>query len=43
MVHKGAIENFQIGKAITVSDGKDVCLLSTGNMLPEVIEAAHKL
>jgi len=43
VVHKGPIENFQIGKAITVSDGKDVCLLSTGNMLPETIEAADKL
>ena len=43
VVHAGRIENFQIGKAITVSDGTDVCLLSTGNMLPEVIEAAHKL
>jgi transketolase len=43
VVHAGTIENFQIGKAITVSDGDDVCLLSTGNMLPEVIEAAHKL
>ncbi len=43
VVHAGSIENFQIGKAITVSDGKDVCLLSTGNMLPEAIEAARKL
>jgi transketolase len=43
VVHTGPIENFQIGKAITVSEGSDVCLLSTGNMLPEVIEAAHKL
>lgn len=43
VVHPGPIENFQIGKAIAISDGKDVCLLSTGNMLPEVIEAAHKL
>jgi transketolase len=43
VVHAGPIENFHIGKAITVSDGKDVCLLSTGNMLPEAIEAAHKL
>ena len=43
VVHAGSIENFQIGRAITVSDGKDVCLLSTGNMLPEAIEAAHKL
>jgi transketolase len=43
VVHAGPIENFQIGKAIPVSDGKDVCLLSTGNMLPQAIEAAHKL
>jgi transketolase len=43
VVHPGRIEHFQIGKAITVFEGEDVCLLSTGNMLPEVIEAAHKL
>jgi transketolase len=43
VVHKGPIADFQIGKALTISEGKDVCLLSTGNMLPEVIEAAHKL
>ena len=43
VVHAGSIENFQIGKAITVSDGTDVCLLSTGNILPEAIEAARKL
>jgi transketolase len=43
VVHGGPIGNFQIGKAITIADGKDVCLLSTGNMLPEVIEAAHML
>jgi transketolase len=43
VVHKGPIADFTIGKAITISEGSDVCLLSTGNMLPEVIEAAHKL
>ncbi len=43
VVHKGPIADFQIGKAITISEGSDVCLLSTGNMLPEAIEAAHKL
>jgi transketolase len=43
VVHAGSIDNFQIGKAITVADGNDVCLLSTGNMLPEAIEAARKL
>jgi len=43
VVHAGPLANLQIGKATPVSDGKDVCLLSTGNMLPEAIEAAHKL
>jgi len=43
VVHKGAVIDFAIGRAITVEDGSDVCLLSTGNMLPEVIHAAHKL
>jgi len=43
VVHKGPIADFKIGKAITILEGSDVCLLSTGNMLPEVIEAAHKL
>src|SRR5260370_32807720 len=43
VVHAGPIEHFRIGKAIPVSGGNDGCLLSTGNMLPEAIEAAHKL
>ncbi len=43
VVHKGPIADFAIGKAITISEGSDVCLLSTGNMLPEAIEAAHQL
>ena len=43
VVHKGPIADFTIGQAITISDGTDVCLLSTGNMLPEAIEAAGKL
>jgi transketolase len=43
VVHKGPITDFKIGKAITVAEGSDVCLLSTGNMLPEAMEAAHKL
>jgi transketolase len=42
-IHKGVPEGFAIGKAITIEDGEDVCLLSTGNMLPEVVEAAHLL
>jgi transketolase len=43
VVHPGPIADFEIGKAITVSDGDDVCLLSTGTMLPEAVDAAHRL
>ena len=32
-----------IGKAITISKGKDICLLGCGNILPVVCEAAEKL
>jgi transketolase len=43
VVHKGPVENFVIGKAITIIEGDEVCLLSTGNMLPEAIEAGKIL
>jgi transketolase len=43
LVHEGPIANFEIGKAIIVADGSDVCLLSTGNMLPEAVAAAREL
>jgi len=43
VVHAGPVADFAIGKAITISEGADVCLLSTGNMLPEAVEAAHLL
>ena len=43
VVHKGPIVDFKIGKAITIEEGSDVCLLSTGNMLPEAVEATHVL
>jgi transketolase len=43
VIHSGMLENFQIGKAITIKQGSDVCLLSTGNMLPEALEAQHVL
>ena len=43
VVHKGPIADFAIGKAIRISEGSDVCLLSTGNMLPEATLAAHQL
>lgn len=41
-VHKGTPE-FAIGKGIVVSEGTDVCLLSTGNVLPVAVEAAEHL
>ena len=42
VVHARAPTTFTIGKAIVrIEDGNDVCLLSTGNMLPVVIEAAR--
>jgi transketolase len=43
VVHKGPIADFAIGRAITIEEGSDVALLSTGNMLPEAVHAAHKL
>jgi transketolase len=42
-VHKGPVRDFQIGKAISIVDGDEVCLLSTGNMLPEAVEAGRAL
>ena len=42
LVHEQAPE-FVIGKGITVRSGDDVCLLSTGNLLPTVVEAAENL
>lgn len=42
-VHEEIPANFQIGKALTVRSGDDVCLLSTGNMLPEAMKAAGDL
>jgi transketolase len=42
-IHKEVPADFAIGRAITVREGTDVCLLSTGNILPEAIEAGHLL
>ena len=42
VIHKTELD-FQIGKAIPVRDGKDVCLLSAGNMLPAALETADLL
>jgi len=43
LIHKGVPADFAIGKAIEVRAGDDVCLLSCGNMLPEVLHAADAL
>jgi transketolase len=42
-IHKEVPADFTLGRAIIVREGTDVCLLSTGNMLPEAIEAGHLL
>jgi transketolase len=42
-VHSETPTDFAIGKALTIEDGDDVCLLSTGAMLPEAVEAGHAL
>lgn len=42
-VHKAMPERFRIGEALTIQQGDDICLLSTGNMLPEAVEAAKLL
>ncbi|QCI63183.1 transketolase family protein [Phreatobacter stygius] len=42
-IHKGPLVDFEIGKAITISEGDEICLLSTGNMLAEAVEAAKML
>ena len=41
-VHPEAPE-FTIGKGIILAEGKHMCLLSTGNMLPVAVEAAQRL
>jgi transketolase len=42
-VHAAPPQNFEIGKALVVRPGKKVCLLSTGNMLPNAVRAAELL
>lgn len=42
VVHKHPPE-FILGKAIVVREGEDVCLLSSGNMLPVAVQAAELL
>jgi transketolase len=41
-VHAGGID-FQVGRAIVVRDGSDLCLISTGGMLPIAAQVADEL
>jgi len=43
VIHDGVPADFEIGKALTIREGSDVCLLSTGNMLPEAMDAADAM
>lgn len=43
LVHKDVPEDFKIGEALTVEQGDTICLLSTGNMLPEAVGVAKLL
>ena len=42
LVHK-EIPDLKIGKGIVISKGKDICLLSTGNMLPTAVKIGEIL
>lgn len=37
------LPEFTIGKGIVLSEGSDVCLISTGNIMPAVLEAKREL
>lgn len=37
------VPEFKIGKSITVREGCDICILSTGNIMPVALEVAHEL
>jgi transketolase len=42
VIHKQQ-PDFRLGKAITVRDGADACLISTGSVMPVVLAAADRL
>ena len=42
-VHADTPADFAIGEALTVREGRDVCLLATGTILPEALHAADAL
>lgn len=41
--HKEVPSNYQIGKSLQIRDGKDISILSTGNMLPSAVTVAEEL
>ncbi|MBI4577664.1 MAG: transketolase [Planctomycetes bacterium] len=43
VVHAGATPGFQMGRGIRLRDGRDACILGTGNVLPLALEAARAL
>ena len=43
VIHRAPPRTFALGKAITVRDGRDVTLVSTGGMLPVALDAADAL
>jgi len=42
VIHKGDIK-FEIGKALTVKEGRDITIISTGAILKSCVEAAERL
>ncbi len=42
LIHE-SIPELEIGKAYPIRQGKDICLLSTGNLLPMALETAEKI
>ncbi|ARN83218.1 transketolase family protein [Methylocystis bryophila] len=42
-IHGETPTDFSIGKALTIREGRDVCLLATGTILPEALHAADAL
>lgn len=42
LVHK-EVPKFEIGRGIIISEGEDICLLSTGNMLPTAVNVGEIL
>lgn len=42
-IHDDVPEAFELGKALPMTDGDEVCILSTGNILPEAMEAGRLL